>query len=189
MKKLSLLFLFMIFGTKLFSQDMYAVEYRFSEKPTANTKNFTLSRSGDNIKIKGTNTTGAAVTMYILKGEGNIYTLTETKDAKIGVKYKGLDCNYVGMQWGVYILDIPKCEFILQTGTAQGTVTIAGKETTMYNIANDGNVRTDIYIYNNNLMLKRDAPTTIIEALSFNDSPVFTADEFTPPAGINWLEN
>ena len=147
-KIFSLFALLMVFSLSLLSQDIYQVEYKFSEKPTANVKNFTLSRSGDNIKIKGVNTNGATVTMYILKGEGNIYTVTETKDAKIGVKYRGLDCNYVGMQWGVYILDLPKCEFITQTGTAEGTVTIAGKETTKYNIARDGEVRTDIFIYN-----------------------------------------
>jgi len=38
-------------------------------------------------------------------------------------------------------------------------------------------------------MLKRDAPSTVIEATSFNESPIFTADEFMPPAGITWLEN
>jgi hypothetical protein len=188
MKKLSLLIAVMLLSLRLFSQDMYQVEYKYSEKPASNTRNYTLSRSGDNIKIKGTSFTGATVTMYILKGEGNIYTLTETKDTKIGVKYKGLDCNYVGMQWGVYILDLPQCEFVTTTGTMQGTATIAGKETTMYNIASDGSVRTDIWIYNNKLLLKRDAPTTVVEALSFNDNPAFTADEFVPPAGITWLE-
>jgi hypothetical protein len=189
MKKISVLILFMMFSLRILSQDMYQVEYKFSEKTEANVKNFILSRSGDNIKIKGKSKTGATVTMYILKGEGNIYTLTEERDVKIGVKYRGLDCNYVGMQWGIYILDLPKCEFVTTTGTAQGTVTIAGKETTKYNIASDGEVKTDIYIYSNKLMLKRDAPTTIIEALSFNDSPTFSADEFIPPAGITWLEN
>jgi len=191
MKKVSVLILFMMFMFTLstLSQDMYQIEYKFSEKPEANVKSFILSRNGDNIKIKGKSKTGATVTMYILKGEGNIYTLTEERDVKIGVKYRGLDCNYVGMQWGVYILDLPKCEFVTTTGSVVGTVTIAGKETTMYNIASDGSVKTDIYIYNNKLMLKRDAPTTIIEALSFNESPIFAADEFTPPAGITWLED
>ncbi len=189
MKKFSLLIVVMMFSLKLFAQDVYQVEYKFSEKPTANVKNFTLSRSGDNIKIKGTNTNGATVTMWVFKGEGNIYTLTETRDVRIGVKYRGLDCNYIGMQWGVYILDLPKCEFVTTTGTVVGTVNIAGKETTMYNLASDGSVKTDIYIYDNKLMLKRDAPTTIIEALSFNESPTFAADEFTLPAGITWLEN
>jgi hypothetical protein len=188
MKKLSLLIVVMMLSLSLFAQDVYQVEYKYSEKPAANTRNYILSRSGDNIKIKGTSFTGATVTMYTLKGEGNIYTLTETKDTKIGVKYRGLDCNYVGMQWGVYILDLPQCEFVTTTGTAQGTATIAGKETTMYNIASDGSVKTDIWIYNNKLLLKRDAPTTIIEALSFNESPTFTADEFVLPAGITWLE-
>src|SRR5688572_9572843 len=108
MKKLSLLIMVMMLSLSLFAQDVYQVEYKYSEKPAANTRNYILSRSGDNIKIKGTSFTGATVTMYILKGEGNIYTLTETKDTKIGVKYKGLDCNYVGMQWGVYILDLPQ---------------------------------------------------------------------------------
>lgn len=189
MKKISILIFFMMFSFKLFAQDTYQVEYRFSEKPEANVKTFTLLRSGDNIKIKGKNTTGADVTMYILKGEGNIYTLTETKDVKVGVKYRGLDCNYVGMQWGIYILDLPMCEFILQQGTVQGNATIAGKETTMYNVAYGGDARTDLWIYNSKLMLKRDAPSTIIEAISFNESPTFTADEFVPPAGISWLEN
>ncbi len=189
MKKLSIFIAFMMFSLSLFSQDMYQVEYKFSEKPTANVKNFTLSRNGDNIKIKGVNTNGATVTMWIFKGEGNIYTLTETRDVKIGSKYRGLDCNYIGMQWGVYILDLPQCEFVTTTGTAQGTATIAGKETTMYNIASDGSVRTDIWIYANKLMLKRDAPTTVIEALSFNDNPTFAADEFTLPAGVTWMED
>src|SRR5262245_23190756 len=117
MKKLSFPALFVlalltVFSFSIFSQDVYQVEYKFSEKPTANVKNFTLSRSGDNIKIKGTNTNGATVTMYILKGEGNIYTVTETRDTRIGTRYRGLDCNYVGMQWGVYILDLPQCEFV-----------------------------------------------------------------------------
>jgi hypothetical protein len=182
---ISLLFLTLF---KLSAQDKYKVEYEFFETGGEHRKTFTLSRDGDKIKIKGVDKYGGTVTMYIYKDERAIYTLTEQRDVKIGTKFNGLDCSYVGMQWGVYILDLDKCEFVLQSSTLQGTATVAGKECNMYNMMTSGDLRTDYYFYNNNLMLKRTAPTTTIQALSFDDNPVFAPDEFTKPANILWTE-
>ena len=187
MKKIiiSLLFLTCL---KLAAQDKYLVEYEYFENTGENRKTFTLSRDADKIKIKGVNTTGATVTMYILKDERAIYTVTEQRGTIIGTKYRGFDCSYVGMQWGIYLLDLDKCEFFISSSTAQGTANVAGKECTLYNIIQSGDARTDYYIYNNKLMLKRTTPTTTIQATSFNENPVFTAGEFTIPSNIQWLE-
>ncbi len=186
MRKLIIFFLFFT-CLKLTAQDKYAIDYEYSEKDGQNKKPFTLYRDGDKIKFKGVDKYGSTVTMYILKNENTIYTVTENKATTIGVKFTGLDCSYVGMQWGVYILDLEKCEFLLNSSTVQGTANVAGKECTIYNIIQSGDARTDYYIYNNNLMLKRTAPTTTIQATSFNESPTFAADEFKIPSGIEWI--
>ncbi len=187
MRKLIIFFLFFT-CLKLAAQDKYAIDYEYFEKDGQNKKPFILYRDGDKIKFKGVDKYGSTVTMFILKNENTIYTVTENTATTIGVKFRGLDCSYVGMQWGVYILDLEKCEFLLNNSTAQGTVNVAGKECTIYNIIQSGDARTDYYIYNNNLMLKRTTPTTTIQATSFNDNPTFTADEFTVPPGIQWIE-
>jgi hypothetical protein len=185
MKKFALLLLFFM-SLKLMAQDRYIVEYQYSEKDGANKKTFTLYRDGDKIKFKGLDKYGNTVTMWAFKDEKNIYTLTENSATKIGTKYKGMDCSYIGMQWGVYILDLDNCDFLLGSSTPQGAESVAGKECSAYNIMQQGDIRTDYYIYDNKLMLKRTAPTTTIEATSFNDNPTFSADEFTLPAGIEW---
>lgn len=187
MKKIALLLLFFI-SLKPAAQDRYTVDYQYSEKDGANKKTFTLYRDGDKIKIKGLDKYGNSVTMWAFKNEKNIYTLTENSAAKIGNKYKGIDCSYIGMQWGVYILDLDNCQFVFDNTTAQGTIDVAGKNCTIYNIIQQGDIRTDYYIYDNKLMLKRTTPTTTIEATNFNDNPTFSPDEFTLPSGIQWSE-
>jgi hypothetical protein len=91
------------------------------------------------------------------------------------------------MQWGVYLLDLDQCEFLIQSSTASGSANVAGKDCTIYNVMQQGDLRTDYYIFNNQISLKMSSPATTIEAVSFDESPVFTADEFTPPA-IEWTD-
>lgn len=185
MKKLALLLLFFI-SLKLSAQDRYIVDYQYTEKDGANKKAFTLSRDGDKIKIKGKDKYGNTVTMWAFKDEKNIYTLTENKDVKIGNKYNGMDCSYIGMQWGVYILDLNNCDFLINNSTSQGNADITGKNCTIYNIIQSGDLRTDYYVYDNKLTLKSSSPSTTIEATNFNDNPVFSTDELTLPAGVEW---
>ncbi len=185
MKKFALLLLFFI-SLKLAAQDRYIIEYQYSEKDGGNRKTFTLSRDGDKIKFKGKDKYGNMVTMWAFKNENSIYTLTENDATKIGTKYNGMDCSYLGMQWGVYILDLNNCDFLISNSTADGSADVAGKTCTIYNIMKQGDLRTDYYIYDNKLTLKSSSPATTIEALSFNDNPTFAPDEFTLPSGIDW---
>ena len=185
MKKLAILLLFFI-SFKAAAQDKYTIEYQFSEKDGNNQKTFTLSRDGDKIKLKGKDKYGNMVTMWAFKNENTIYTLTENKDVKLGTKYNGMDCSYIGMQWGIYILDLNSCDYLISNASAEGTADIAGKTCTIYNVMKQGDLRTDYYVYDNKLTLKMSSPATTIVALSFNDSPTFAPDEFTLPTGVDW---
>ncbi|MCC6866466.1 MAG: hypothetical protein IT280_09950 [Ignavibacteria bacterium] len=176
-----------IFTAAVYSQDTYKITYKYSEKEHPNTKNFILEKNGNNYKFIGVDTYGNDVIMYINKDERKIYTVTKNGDLTIGTRYNGIDCSYPGMHWGVYLLDLDKCGYLMQSVTASGSDTIAGKECTIYNAAQQGNLRTDYYIYNNQISLKMSSPSTTIEAISFDESPVFSSTEFTPPS-IDWID-
>lgn len=170
------------------AQDIYKITYKFSEKDNTNSKTFTLNRSNNDYLIEGVDKYGNNVKMYVKKDERKIYTVTSNSAVTIGTRHIGIECSYIGMQWGVYLLDLDKCEFLLQMATAAGSSVVAGKDCTIYNVMQQGDLRTDYYIYNNQISLKMTSPSTTIEAVSFQDNPSFPADEFTLPA-IEWTDN
>jgi len=170
--------------------DKYIIEYEYFEKQGENKSTFKLFRYGSKIKVwkkvKDSHNADVITTMYVYKDEGKSYLITESNGQKIGSKHNGAECSFIGMSWGIYILDLSDCDFFLQNATMAGSENILGKDCTDYNAMQSGNARTDYFVYKNNLTLKMTSPNTTIHATSYNDNPVFLPDEFSVPADVTY---
>ena len=95
--------------------DKYIVEFEYFEKQGENRSTFKLFRNGNKIKVwkkvKDSRNSDVITTMYVYKDEGMSYIITESNGQKIGSKHNGAECSFIGMSWGIYILDLNDCSF------------------------------------------------------------------------------
>ena len=201
MKNLIVIFLVVICAGVLFSEPpdfdtKYKIEYALKDARGTVLSKLLLQRDGDKIKFTKVDNRGKpdemTTEMFIFKNESKVYTVYTTSVLKMGNRHS-LDLSYVGMQTGVYILDLGNDGTLFNSSYINGTETVLGKECTRYIIVSQGDARSEYDMYQNNLMLKRWVGSTAegnsIEALSFDGTSDIPAGTFTLPTGVEFTDN
>ena len=201
MKKIEifiLLFAFCIVNSA-FSQNTYdvkyTVEYVLKDYRGNEINRLKLYRNGDKLKFTTTANKGKdneqTTDIYVFKNEGKVYTATITKNFKTGNRHS-LDMSFIGMQTGVYILDLGNDGSVFNTNARSGTGNVLGYECTLYNLLTSPDGGSTFYMYQDNLTLKHFAQTTTsgttLEAVSFDNSADVPESIFTLPSDITFLD-
>lgn len=202
MKKIILTLSLVIF---LFSQSIsfsqsydvnYTIEYALKKADGTEVSRMKFFRNGNQMKFLKMSDSGtpqeAKTEIFINKDDRKIYQIISNSTGKYGSKFD-LDVMMVGMQTGVYILDLGNVD-LFNAGSLTGTGTVLGKACKEYTIVMQSNgtqlARSVYYIYQDNLMLKRsvgsDVEGNAIEALSYNTA-VVPSSVFDMPADITWM--
>lgn len=187
MRKLILFFPLFLFSTFIFSQNYdtkYTLEYALKKADGTLISTMSFARDGDKMKFTKVNNRGldneSKIEIYIFKDEGKVYTVNSGRGYQTGSRH-ALDLSFVGMQTGVYILDLGNDGTLFNSSYVTGTGSFLGNECTIYTFVTQGDAKSEYYMYQNNLMLKRwvGSPTegNSLEATAFNknaDSPLGT---------------
>lgn len=153
-----------------------------------------LYRDGSRMKFEKLDNSGkpdsTRTEIFIFKDEPKIYNIVSNSAGKFGTK-NAVDLSYVGMQTGVYILDLENERRLFNSSLVSGSGSVLGMECVKYTIASDGEASSDYYMYQDNLMLKRwvgnAAEGNSIEALNYDNTSAIPESTFTLPAGVNYL--
>jgi hypothetical protein len=188
-------------GMNLFSQTYntkYSVEYALKDARGTILSKMKLYRSGSKLKFQKFDNAGkpdsSTTNIYIFKDEPKIYSIVTNSAGKFGTK-NAVDMSYVGMQTGVYILDLPNDGKIFNSSTRVGSESVLGMECVKYTIASQSvpgdHASSDYYMYQDNLMLKRwvGSPTegNSIEALNYDNTSEVPESIFVLPADVQYL--
>jgi len=200
--KRSLVFLFLLgFLLQANSQTYdtkYTVEYALKDASGNIKSRMKMYRNGSKIKFVKLDNAGkpdsARTDIYILKDEPKVYSIITNSAGKFGTKY-AVDMSYVGMQTGVYILDLPNDGIIFNSKTRAGSESVLGLECVKYTIATQSvpgdHASSDYYMYQDNLMLKRwvGSPTegNSIEALDYDNTSDVPESMFVVPLDVQYL--
>jgi len=196
MKRIILVLLFMGMNINIFTQSYdlnYTVEYALKDARGTVLSKLKLYRNGNKLKFVKIDNAGKAnettTDIYILKDEAKVYTIVSNSAGKFGTQ-KALDLMYVGMQTGVYIIDLGNDSTSFNSRTRAGTGTVLGMECVKYTIASNAEASSDYYMYQDNLMLKRSvgssAEGNTIEALSFDNTTPVQESLFVLPADVTY---
>jgi len=169
----------------------YTAEYNLKDARGNEISRIKLFRNGNKMKFQKVDNRGASnestTDLFIFKDDAKIITVITNSAGKFGTK-AALDIMYVGMQTGIYILDLGNTDNIFNNRT--GTGTVLGKECDKYTVIFGGDASSDYYIYQNNLMLKRSvgsaAEGNTIEAFSY-ETGVVPESTFTVPADVTFM--
>jgi len=194
MKKLTLILILLGMYISSFAQTYdvnYTIEYHLKDARGNEISRIKLFRNGNKMKFQKVDNRGASnestTDMYIFKDDAKVITVITNSAGKFGTK-AALDIMYVGMQTGIYILDLGSTDNIFTNRTGSGTV--LGKDCDKYTVIFGGDASSDYYIYQNNLMLKRSVGSATegntIEALSY-DTGVVPESTFTVPADVTFM--
>ncbi len=178
-------------NTSSLSDNKYIITYKFTEKDNPNSKEFKLYCDGNKIKLvkkdKDKNGNEVTTSTYVMIEERISYDVISSSVIKTGGKHMGVECHYIGMKWGVYIMD-------LDCGDKEWTIfgselrreTIAGIDCSVREVTLGAYGGTTYYFYNNNLMLKKQNPAVTMQAISIDENPTFAPDEFVIPSDVQW---
>lgn len=206
MKKINIIVITLVFctiftGLNLFSQTYdtkYTIEYALKDARGNVLSKMKLYRNGSKIKFVKFDNVGkpdsSTTNIYIFKDEPKIYSIITNSAGKFGTK-NAVDMSYVGMQTGVYILDLPNDGKIFNSNTRVGSESVLGMECVKYTIASQtvpgDHASSDYFMYQDNLMLKRwvGSPTegNSIEALNYDNTSDVPESIFVLPAGVQYL--
>lgn len=172
----------------------YTVEYALKDARGNILSRMKLYRNGSKIKFQKFDNAGkpdsSTTNIFILKDEPKIYNIITNSAGKFGTK-NAVDMSYVGMQTGVYILDLGNDGTIFNSSSRQGTQTVLGFECTKYTIASGPDASSDYYMYQDNLMLKRWVGSTqegnSIEALTYDNTSEVPESVFVLPLDVQYL--
>jgi hypothetical protein len=181
----------------VFSQDYdvkYIVEYAFKDAGGNILSKMKMYRNGSKIRFQKFSNTGkpdSTVTdIYIFKDEPKIYNIITNSAGKFGTK-NAVDLMYVGMQTGVYILDLGNDGQIFNSNSRAGSGSVLGRDCVKYTIVSNAEASSDYYMYQDNLMLKRWVGSTAegnsIEALSYDNTSDVPESIFVLPADVQYL--
>lgn len=196
--KRSLVFLFLLgFLLQANSQTYdtkYTIEYVLKNASGVIQSRMKLYRDGSRMKFEKLDNSGkpdsTRTEIFIFKDEPKIYNIVSNSAGKFGTK-NAVDLSYVGMQTGVYILDLENERRLFNSSLVSGSGSVLGMECVKYTIASDGEASSDYYMYQDNLMLKRwvgnAAEGNSIEALNYDNTSAIPESTFTLPAGVNFL--
>jgi len=152
-----------------------------------------LFRNGSKLKFTKKDNTGkpdsSTTNMYIFKDDNMVYTIITNSAGKFGTKH-AVDLSYVGMQTGVYILDLGNDGTIFNSTSRASSGSVLGMDCVKYTIVSSADASSDYYIYQDNLMLKRSVGSVTegntIEALSFDNTTTVPESMFELPADVTY---
>jgi hypothetical protein len=97
---------------------------------------------------------------------------------------------YIGMQTGIYILDLGNIDKVFNSNTRVGTGNVLGMECVKYTVASNGEASSDYFMYQDNLMLRRSVGSATegntIETISYETS-VVPESIFILPADVQYI--
>ncbi|MFI5212220.1 MAG: hypothetical protein ACHQIH_05005, partial [Ignavibacteria bacterium] len=172
----------------------YTIEYALKDARGNILSKMKLYRNGSKLKFVKFDNVGkpdsSVTNIYIFKDEPKIYSIITNSAGKFGTK-NAVDMSYVGMQTGVYILDLPNDGKLFNTSTRAGSAGVLGMECVKYTIASDGSASSDYYMFQDNLMLKRwvgsAAEGNSLEALNYDNTSDVPESIFIVPADVQYL--
>lgn len=128
---------------------------------------------------------GKSFTTIIDYTAGRYYDIAED-NRKTGNKYSTIKYSIIAGMW--HILFNGPNETVRSWERLPGQQTVAGKMCDVYDSGklSVGNAKMQYFFYGD-IMLKMDKLGHSIEAVSVDESPVFSEDEFTIPSDVNWL--
>jgi hypothetical protein len=192
--------LIIVFSTVIYSNitdydQKYIIEYALKDIRGNEISRIKLFRNGSKLKFTKTENKGkdneTITDMYIFKDEQKVYTVISGKKSKVGSKHV-LDMSFVGMQTGVYIFDLGNDGSIFNSNSRVGNGTVLDKDCVLYNLLATADGRSDYYMYQDNLMLKRFVGTSTdgstIEALSYDTNADVPESTFTLPSDVQFLD-
>jgi len=197
----AVLFFLVFSANTIFTQSYdtkYIIEYVLKDAGGNIKSKLIMYRSGSKIKFVKKDNSGkpdsSTTEIFVLKDEPKIYNIVTNSAGKFGSK-NAVDMNYVGMQTGVYILDLPNDGKIFNSGTRAGSESVLGMECVKYTIASQtvpgDHASSDYYMYQDNLMLKRRVGNATegnsIEALNYDIISDIPESIFTIPADVQYL--
>ncbi len=198
MKKTILLtaFVFCLFHVRAYSQDYdlkYTVNYELKDARGDVKGSVKLYRDNDKMRFTSTENRGTdlekTTDIYIFKNEGKIYTVITGRGYKTGSRH-AIDISFVGMQTGVYIIDLGDPIPLFPASEISGSGQVLGRDCTRYLITSFGDAKTEYFMYQNNLMLKRSIGSTTegntIEATSYDNTSDIPPGTFTLPTGVDF---
>ncbi len=206
MKKLNIILLILLSSTFLHKSEIYSQTYDTKYTVEYVLKNATgnilsrmkMYRNGSRIKFVKIDNVGkpdsSRTDIYILKDEPKIYNIITNSAGKFGTK-NAVDMMYVGMQTGVYILDLGNDGTIFNSNSRAGSESVLGLDCVKYTIASQtvgsDHASSDYYMYQDNLMLKRwvgnAAEGNSIEALSYDNTSDVPESIFIVPSDVQYL--
>jgi|GEM_PF-1843725 len=171
----------------------YTVDYSLKDAGGNVKGGVKLYRDNDKMKFTATENRGTdmekTTDIYIFKNEGKIYTVISGRGYKTGSRH-AMDISFVGMQTGVYIIDLGDPIPLFPSSEISGNGTVLGKNCTRYLIVSFGDAKTEYFMYQNNLMLKRSVGSSTegntIEATSYDNTTDIPPGTFTLPTGVDF---
>ncbi len=171
----------------------YTVEYALKDARGTVLSKLKLYRSGNKIKFVKNDRIGkpdsTTTDLYILKDENQVYTIITNSAGKFGTRH-AVELIYVGMQTGVYILDLGNDGKIFNSNSRAGSGSVLGMECVKYTIASNPEASSDYYMYQDNLMLKRWVGSATegnsIEALSYDNTTPVPESLFVLPTDVTY---
>jgi hypothetical protein len=171
----------------------YTIDYALKDARGTVLSKLKLYRSGNKLKFVKIDKAGkpdeTTTDMYILKDENQVYTVITNSAGKFGTRH-AVELSYVGMQTGVYILDLGNDGTIFNSNSRSGNATVLGMDCVKYTIVTQGDASSDYYMYQDNLMLKRwvGSPTegNSIEALTFDNTTPVPESLFVVPTDVTY---
>lgn len=196
MKKTIFALFFLGLFVNVFSQTYdvkYKAEYALKDARGTEISRLMHYRNGNKLKFQKVDNRGKAnettTDIYIDKDEAKIYMIITNSAGKFGTK-AALDIMYIGMQTGIYILDLGNLDYIFNNNTRRGAGTVLGKECVKYTVVTDGESSSDYYMYQDNLMLRRSVGNATegntLEALSYEVTTV-PESTFIVPTDVQYL--
>lgn len=128
---------------------------------------------------------GKSFTTIIDYSAGRYYDIAEDK-GKTGNKYNTIKYSIISGMW--HILFNGPNEIVGSWERLPGQQSIAGIMCDVYDSGKPsaGNTKMQYFFYGD-IMLKMDKLGHKIDAVTVDESPLFSEDEFTIPADVNWL--
>lgn len=176
----------------------YTVEYALKDAGGNVKSKMMLYRNGSKMKFVKLDNAGkpdsTTTSIYIFKDEPKIYNIVSNSAGKFGTK-NAVDLMYVGMQTGVYILDLGHDGKIFNGNTRAGSELVLGMDCVKYTIASQNvpgdRASSDYYMFQDNLMLKRwvgnAAEGNSIEAISYDNTSDVPESIFVIPADVQFM--
>lgn len=128
---------------------------------------------------------GKSFTTIIDYSDGRYYDIAEDK-GKTGNKYSTIKYSIIAGMW--HILFNGPNETVRSWERLPGQHSFAGKMCDVYDSGKPSvdNAKMQYFFYGE-IMLKMDKLGHKIDAVTVDESPLFSEDEFTVPADVNWL--